>query len=61
MEEREWLSHTEDWRRGVQDYIMANDMEMTEEEKEAMSEEWWNGLKYAAQYPEKFCICLVPM
>lgn len=57
--QEEWRSHSEEWRRGWNDYTGCKTMGMTAEEVESQSDEWKEGARYAMIHP--FGAVAIPM
>jgi len=53
MTQEEWLSHSEQWRKGYNAYI--HDEPITQDEWNDHSQEWRDGCMYAMQNPFGSC------
>lgn len=59
MTQAEWNAHSEDWRKGWNDYTNCRTMDMSKEEFDSKSEEWKMGAEYAYLHP--FGFVAIPM
>ncbi len=51
MTEKEWNNKSLEWKRGWRAGIAGEDLDMSKEEIENMSDDWKDGLKFAIKCP----------